>query len=320
MKSRSQPRAIDIAMQDMREDKEIVRDLWIKDIKEEDASYRDDDDTPLYLTLCGANGTDIILLSQAEVISLEKNGAISTAHVKKVVAIENNKQATLRLQKMISGLKILEKDVKSLLRGDSLTKFPDKEESTFLSARVINLDFNAPLIIENRDGEFGYPQVGWIQKIATIQRQSGNTYWKLYLTLNSSAIWQHDELSDILDFLKDNMESNLNFAMLLAKHAPELSEYVLNRNGDISSNTTLCQHLMMVFVPKKIASVLSGLGYIVSTQHNICYGGSNGSAPMVTWIIKCERSSLSSNTARIYNDSLNRIFSDFSNIEEKRAQ
>lgn len=146
-------RPIDEAMAEERPDKQTVRAIWLERAIEVDQEA-EDEEVPLYLTLAGSEAYDIALLIEHQIVKLTEIGGIAEESKGKIVAVERNAQAVFQLQRKYPNLKIIEKDITEMLRGNSLLTFPDRnsEERKYFRARIINLDFDIALNIRRMGG------------------------------------------------------------------------------------------------------------------------------------------------------------------------
>ena len=97
-------RPVDQAMNQERAEKLAIRALWLEEVKSIAEQYPDSE-VPWYLTLSGAEGRDIKLLIDEGLISLTEVGSIVEKDQHKVVAVENNNESVLQLQKKVRRIK-----------------------------------------------------------------------------------------------------------------------------------------------------------------------------------------------------------------------
>lgn len=69
------PRGVDQAMAAERPEKQTVRGIWVEEVRRVQDAARPKG-VPLYLTLPGAHGGDILALADEGIIELAENGAI----------------------------------------------------------------------------------------------------------------------------------------------------------------------------------------------------------------------------------------------------
>lgn len=279
-------RAIDGAMSEERPAKRYIRDLWTKrtkDIANETAAM----EVPLYLTLSGASGLDLVALIKEGIIKTTEVGSISSECQSKFGAIERNSSAIAELQRRFPGLKIFGQPIESLVRGSKLTAYPNGEHERWCRARVINLDFDSSLGISEEDGEPQFPILTWIRKLAQLHANSPRIEWCLFLTLNSTIQWSKQVNDGVRSFLTSNFQKIDEFRER-AKTILGEELFKLLAQEAINFATlppTQQQKILMLFVPKKIAQLVRDQGWRIQTHCNLRYGGDDGEAPMVTWIL-----------------------------------
>lgn len=280
-------RPVDRAMGENRIPKKIVRSLWIEEIMKIHDQYDDESTEPLYLTLPGAEGHDIQLLIDNELISLTEVKSISEIDQKKIVAVESNNKSVLSLQKKFIGLKIKEVNFINLIHGEELFSWPPRrsEDEICCRAKVINLDLDSPLQAKE-SGVF--PVLRWIYKLCQIHTRPSPSDWTLFLTLHGELRLPSTINTWLREFLIDNMSREKKFNRYLKYFLGKDLYLKIKEDVSIDFNTfdrEDMQRLIMVIVPKIIAMKIHNNGWRVRTEKNLCYG-SEGNAPMVTWIIK----------------------------------
>ena len=303
-------RPVDLAMEEDRPEKRVIRNLWldqVKDIAQENPSS----DEPLYLTLPGAEGLDIQLLIENKLISLTEVRSIAEADQGKIVAVESNNQAVLSLQKKFVGLKIKEVDFRSFIHSEGIFSWPEGEDERYCRARVVNLDLNSPLKAEIVEQKIVFPVLEWIGKLCHIHAKPPRLNWTLCLTLHGEVTWSKDVDQFTQKFLRDNLGRE-----------PDFDERCRNFFGaDLYTKATgaECLHfdqlpredqqkVIMVLVPKLIAGHVHNAGWRVKTEVNLRYGGGEH-APMVTWIFKFEwEQSAQAEPNDTYREALREIF------------
>ncbi len=315
-------RQIDLAMANERPAKVAIRQLWLERAMLFNEQYPDDDDVPLYLTLSGAEARDIKLLVEHNIIRLTEIGAIAPEFQHRVVAIEQNPQAVLVLNKQFPGLKILQQNFGSFVKGNSLLSFPtNKDDVGYCCAKIINLDFQSSLELKKENGNIIFPIFNWIQKISLLHSQKkSQVNWCLCLTLNA-AINQPEIIGEFVQgFLKENYRSSPDFEIscrnllgdeiqnsIISDELLDLSEFTPEEN----------QKILMIFVPKKISSIVHNQNWHVRTLWNLCYGGNEGHAPMVSWILSFEWDERAAATPQtVYRESLIQILASAGRIED----
>jgi hypothetical protein len=281
------PRRIDSAMGENRPEKEKMRELWVDAVRAVDC---DSSGPPLYLTLPGAHGLDIQRLIDAGLVRLERNGAIASEDLWKVVAVESNNQAFLSLKERLSGLRVLNQDIRGILASTGPLTWPQGEHERWCRAHVVNLDLNSSLRCERVDGGRSvFPTVQLIWKLAQLHLKPPALDWVLCLTLAAKIDWEEEHCHMVHQFLRENFEREERFAGAcrallggrLFKSLSGSEPLDMNRLSGADQ-----QALLMVFVPKKIVSETHGLGWRVTTTHNLRYGGASRSQRMVSWLIR----------------------------------
>lgn len=282
-----QSRPVDSAMADNRLEKRIIRNLWLEEVLIV-ANQKPSSEEPLYLTLAGAEGRDIDLLIENGLISLTEVGSIAEKDQGKVVAVEPNNQAVLKLQKKFAGLCIRQVDFRSLIRSEGQFRWPEGKDEKDCRARVVNLDLNSPLKAEARSGAVVFPVLAWIDKLCQIHAKEPRIDWALCLTLHGEVVWPEDVNHYTHKFLCENIARVSQFDEGCKKIFNE-KLYQVATGEDVPNFTELDredqQKLIMVLVPKIIARLVHDKGWRVKTERNLMYGGGNH-APMVTWIVK----------------------------------
>jgi hypothetical protein len=305
-------------MAEDRPQKQTVRSLWL-DAVTQFAEAFPDDPHPLYVTLSGAEGRDIALLIEAGLIQTTETGAISTVHRHRVVAVERNTVAVIALQKKYPGLKILEHPFQNLVRGDSPLRWPDGDDVRHCRARVVNLDLDETLSARKDAGEIRFPVLSWISKLAQIHAVD-RLDWSLCFTLHGEIEWDSQTSVAVCDFLVENFRCEEAFATASQSFLGSVvfSRILDERPIDLSAvDVGDQQRILMVFVPKKIASLVCQQGWKVSTGRNLRYGGTGGHAPMVTWIVNFSwHAQASSNPDPVYRACLREILNGVGAIEE----
>lgn len=276
-------RPVDVAMRADRPAKDAVRSKWIevlKGLQDQPGPY------PSYLTLPGAEGKDIQLLVENGLISLTENGGIATESVNYCVAVENSKIAVFNLQKRYPGLRIIEQDIKSVLRGDSGLVYPDRADRPYCQAHVVNLDLQQTLAGEFVADDVSFPVFRWIEKFGSLHLDCPHRSWHLLLTLNATVEWSSDLCGWVTDFLRDNFEKVAAFREGASRVlAPEVFKAIQDGKKTAFGKLQLPvrQRLLLVIIPKAIGYFLCRQGWRITTKLNAEYIGANG-APMVTFI------------------------------------
>lgn len=282
-----QSRPVDSAMADNRPEKRIIRNLWLEEVLAV-AKRNPSSEEPFYLTLPGAEGRDIQLLIENGLVSLTEVGSIAEEDQGKVVAVESNNQAVLKLQKKFAGLCIRQVNFGSFIRSEGQFSWPEGKDEKYCRARVVNLDLNSPLKAEVRSGDVVFPVLAWIDKLCQIHAKEPRIDWTLCLTLHGEVVWPEEVNHYTQKFLCENIGREPKFDEGCKEIFNE-KLYQVATGEDVPNFTELDredqQKLIMVMVPKIIARLVHDKGWRVKTERNLMYGGGNR-APMVTWIVK----------------------------------
>lgn len=280
-------RPIDRAMGQGRADKHTVRMFWLEEARDYTNRYPEDEE-PLYLTLSGAEGLDVQLLTEHGLINLTETGAIATEDEGKIIAVESSAQAVLHLQKRHKGLKILQKDFQSLVRGNEYFSWPEGEERRYCRARIVNLDLNSELQAKQQKEYIDFPIIAWIDKVAALHTAAPTRDWSLCLTLHAEINWNNEVCNFAQEFLRDNFRSESDFA----KSCQNLFGEDLYKDIDSKTSVDFAvlsleaqQQVLRVIVPKLIAKRIQNQGWRMVTKRNLRYGGEE-TAPMSTWIMR----------------------------------
>lgn len=304
-------RPVDRAMSAERVEKKAIRTLWLSVIREVAAQYPETE-VPWYLTLSGAEARDVQLLIDEGLIALTEVHSIREKDQHKVVAVENNNQAILELQKKLPGLKIKKAQFQELIRGEKIFSWPDGDDEKYCRAHVINLDLNAPFRGTICSEDVVFPVLHWVKKLCQLHSKPPRYDWTLCLTLHGEVVWPEEVNTWIKNFLLENLRREPEFAAACREFlGEELVTLVTGgaaidfRNLDRAEQ----QKVIMVMVPKMIAKLVHIEGWEVSTQHNLSYGQEE-CAPMVTWIVRFTWSAeKSSQPDALYRAALRDIFS-----------
>ena len=280
-------RPIDRAMDQERTEKQTVRMFWLEEARDYASRYPEDEE-PLYLTLSGAEGRDVRLFTEHELINLTETGAIETKDQGRIIAVESSGQAVLRLQRQYKGLKIVEKDFRSLVRGDEYFNWPEGKERRYCRARIVNLDLNSGLRAKQQEGRIDFPIIAWIDKVATLHTAAPKRDWSLCLTLHGEINWNNEVCDFAQEFLRDNFRYEPTFAESCRNLFGEaLCEGIEGEASvDFSDlGVESQQQVLMVIVPKLISQRVQNQGWRMVTKRNLRYGGDE-TAPMSTWIMR----------------------------------
>ena len=322
--SQSVGRPIDAAMAVNHPAKEAIRELWIKQVNDFHTIHTDND-VPLYLTLCGKFALDIKMLVDRGIVKLTESGAIATESRNRVIAVERASLAVLEISRLYPGLKILDKDFDFLIKGKSLIDYRGRENKEdydkICCARIINLDFDTSLDAENAEEGIIFPAFKWVQKVSQIHAdKKPSESWCLCLTFNGSINWTQTASDSVRDFLLENYSMSPEFeASCRSLFGANLQNKIVDTGVPVdfsSLSNEDKQKLLMVFVPKKIARLVHGQGWLVKTTWNLHYSGGGG-APMVTWILSYEWDTQASSTPNaVYKKSLLEIFASPGRVED----
>jgi hypothetical protein len=285
--------------------KTAIRNKWLEILQAVNAV---DSPHPIYLTLPGAEGKDIQLLIDEDLIRLTETGAIDPRSSNYCVAIENSPSAVLALQKRFPGLRILEQNVQSILRGESLLQYPERgEHRVSCQAHIINLDLQATLTGEMSEGDALFPVIRWIEKFAALQSECDHhNEWHLLLTLNATVEWSAEVCQWVSDFVRDNLTNEATFSVSATNLLGE------QLTGDITRGETIeftqlsladRQTFLLVLVPKTISHFLCSRSWEIETKLNASYMGSND-APMVTFIFRIAKARRNRRGAQLYSESV----------------
>ncbi len=240
----------------------------------------------LYIsTLPGAMGGEINFLIEEGILRRTETGAIHAEDLNKIVAVESSKTAQIKLLKQFPGLNVLQMSIQSLIRGEGQLNFPDnQDEIIYCKAKIINLDLNEPLKVDEAKNEIFIPVVEWIKKFCLLHKEDGID-WSLCLTLHGEIFWNANVNAQVINFLIDNCNHDNGFREMLVMHLGEqTAQAIFNSQIDftnIEQNTM--QKVAMILIPKLLVQYAVNHGWLIKTIHNYAYAGGGG-APMVTWI------------------------------------
>lgn len=292
-----------------RPEKTTVRQLWVDEIARVDGTP-DPGGVPLYLTTPGALGQDIALLVEHGILELEETEALKEPEKLRLVAIENSVMARIELRKHFPGIKVLETDLRSVLKAENMMNFPDKAQRPLFRARVVNLDLQERLEAEVADGQLRFPLLTLVHKIAVLHTEPA-VDWTLCLTMHGEASWPGNSAKRACEFLIANFERDPTFA---AQAQSTLGQDIYDaicagKNKPLKELNRDQQCLvLMVLVPKRIAFDAHRHGWSVDTVENLRYGGTDERAGMVTWIMRFEWDERGTTEAdALYNEALSRI-------------
>lgn len=302
-------RAVDEAMAADRPEKATVRQLWVEEVARVDGTP-DPGDVPLYLTTPGALGKDIALLIEHGILELEENEAVKEPEKLRLVAIENSLIARVELRKRFPGIKVLETDLRSVLKAENMMNFPDKSQRPLFRARVVNLDLEDPLEAEVADGQLRFPLLTLVHKIAVLHTEPA-VDWTLCLTMHGEAIWHGHSAKKACDFLIANFERDATFAaQAQVTLGLDVFDAICTGRGRVLKELERRDQrlVLMVLVPKRIAFDAHRYGWSVDTVENLHYGGAGNKAGMVTWILRFKWDERATTEADVlYGEALARI-------------
>jgi hypothetical protein len=309
-------RPVDEAMAADRPEKNTVRQLWMEEIARVDGTP-DPGDVPLYLTTPGALGKDISLLVEHGILELEENEAVKEPEKLRFVAIENSLIARIELRKQFPGIKVLEADLRSILKAENMMNFPDKSQRPLFRARVVNLDLESPLEAEVADGQLQFPLLTLVHKIAVLHTEPP-VDWTLCLTMHGEAIWRGHSAKRACDFLTANFERDATFAsQAKATLGQDIFGAICTGKGKALKELGRSDQrlVLMVLVPKRIAFDAHRHGWSVDTIENLHYGEADDQAGMVTWMLRFKWDERATTEAdSIYREALPRILARHGHI------
>lgn len=248
-----------------------------------------DESSPLYLTLCGAEGKDIQAAIEAEIISSNEVGGIATEDLSTCVAVERDSEAVLSLQRKFPGLSIVEHDLDTIVSGPSLTAWP-KEHRNNGRSRVINMDLNGSFRARANAAASSFPIARQIEKFAQLHAIDPAIDWSLYLTVNATIDWNQQTWIHVRRILSQNMQRNVDFAAGLSRVCcAEVFEKISSESCPVDELSPQDrQGVLMAFIPKAVCQSLPD-GFTMNVLQSIRYGGESGVAPMVSLIIDFKR-------------------------------
>jgi hypothetical protein len=306
---------VDAAMEAARPEKAVVRELWW-DLIQEHGDQHDYAASPVYVTLCGAEGRDIQMLIDRGFLGLTEVGSIVPEHSSRVVAIESRPQAILTIKEKFPGLRVIEQPIQNIVAGMDLTNWPQGSYQAVCRGLIINLDLNGSLKAAVHADQIVFPVIRWVEKFALLHATEPALDWFLCLTLNASLDWSEGVVEGVQAFLRENFDTIDNFAEAARAHfGDELFEQVSQGVANLPTlDSDACQRMLMTLVPKRLAHIVSAQGWRVETRRNLRYGGGD-TAPMVTWILRFSRDERGfGNPQLVYRDSLDTIHAEVAAI------
>ncbi len=318
-KRRAAPRPVDIAMGAERPEKSYMRQQWAIAARNADHDSRALN-VPLFLTLSGAKGLDIDVLIRDGLILQTETGAIAPESQERLIAVERSPDAVIELKHKFPGLKIRGENLACLLRGDKLTRYPDRNDSEICRAAVVNLDLDEILEADQEDNNISFPVMNQIKKLSVLHATNPRVNWCLCLTLHGEIRWSEPVWQSMQVFLSENFRNDQDFSDTAREFlGGELHGQVIAERIDQQANLNVQsqQRLLMLFVPKKIAHLVNADGWTVRTEQNVRYGGNADCAPMVSWVLKFESyGQAGRGPQHAYTESLRSILSAPSYIDE----
>jgi len=205
-------------------------------------------------------------------------------------------------------LPIKEVNFQSLIRGEGPFAWPRGEEKKICQSRIINLDLNSILKCHETNGQIVFPVLEWIKKLCQIHTYPNGIDWTLCLTLHGEINWSQSVINFTENFLKENFEREEIFKDSCENFLGDELFRKLTSDADIDLSSwdwTSQQKYLMVFVPKYILKLVHTDGWKINTEYNLRYGGEDGKAPMVSWIMKFELDPINAaKPDKIYRESL----------------
>jgi hypothetical protein len=272
------------------------------------------------LTLPGAGGLDVKRLVDAGLVRLAENGAIHSDDAWKVVAVESDNDAYLAVKRCLPGLRVLNENIRGILASTGPLTWPRGEHEHWCRAHVVNLDLNSSLRCE-RDAQRAliFPTMQLIWKLARLHLKEPALDWALCLTVAAQINWAVEDCEFVQRFLRENFRREESFAndcrKLLGVELFDAlcAEQVVEMNALTRAEQ---QAILMVFVPKKIVADTYTQGWLVTTTHNIRYGGRGGSQRMASWVIQFTREPrVSAEPQAVYSECLAQALSGVRTIQ-----
>ena len=309
-------------MLDERPEKDTMRDLWaarVGEILEQDPGAEEE---PLYLSLCGAKGLDIVKLAEHGIIARTETGAIAQKDLGKLYAIESDESAALVLKDEFFGLDVIGNSLENILQMPSDLAWPSKKLRKILRSRVVNLDLNCSLAVELKQKQLHFPVVKMVEKFSRIHAEAPHVNWTLCLTLHADLSLDPGAFDQIAVFLAENFSKEADYAGASCALLGE-DLYGLLSEGSCEDGTASelepeeVQALLMALIPKRIISDTHRHGWKVSTRRNIRYGSGLDVAPMVSWILDFEWDPRGSSApATLYSESLKTAIAGIEEIDQ----
>jgi len=319
--------SVTLAMAEERPEKDTMRVLWAECVggiaaKGAPTSGDGRQAPPLYLSLCGAKGLDIVKLVDHGIVARSKTGAIAEEDLGRIVAIESDAGAALELQRKFPGLDVLDRKVEDLLSMPSDTAWPKNKLKRIFRSQVVNLDLNTSLAARIKQNQLQFPVLKMVEKLAVLHAQDPHVDWSLCLTLHADLSFDSGAIARISSFLAENFKREEVYAaassgllgeeLYGALSAGKCPDELVDGLGieDV-------QNLLMALIPKRIINDTHRHGWKVTTRRNLRYGVAP-SAPMVSWILDFQWDPRGSSAPReLYSESLEKAVAGVEEIDTK---
>lgn len=237
---------------------------------------------PLYLTLPGADGRDLLMARDEGLIGVTEVGSLAPEHMEKVVAVESSLHAVANLLRVLPGLKVLEQPIQSLIRGEGMTSWPEARDRRWCRAIVVNLDLNQPFTGRTRDGTPTYPIANWVRKLGVLHAESPAVPWSLLLTLHGEAVLDAEARAETRTALIDNAARVESFREGLQRLIGVDPAALDASDASFALDREEMHRLLLALVPKRLAKELPP-GWGMAVRWCYTYGGSESDAPMVAF-------------------------------------
>lgn len=275
--------AVNQAMASHHPAKAVVRSWWVEAARE----HKDQAvhlGVPMYLTLPGEEGYDVLAMIDAGLVSTNESGGIAEDDARLVVGYEKHMPTLASLKNKIPGLAVRPCSVSDALGGAAPEAAPqNKSVRTDFRATVVNLDMNES-IKPNRAGAWEVPQL--ISKIGLVHIATSDrsvvSPWTLCITLRAEFYGDPNFKEDQIGCLRD-ASSSTAFASFIKQRAPWITaDYVVS----IESDRTRIQMAVLMVTCVHVVEILSAQGWTPKFRRAGFYQhDSPGSAPMVTLVV-----------------------------------
>jgi hypothetical protein len=237
-----------------------------------------------------------------------------------VVAVESSNEAVLELNRAYPGLKILEHKLEDLLQVSTDLAWPSKANRPWFRARVVNLDLTQSLRAEVRQGQLVFPVLRIVEKVARLHAEEPCVDWTLCLTLHGEIHWSAQADAMACQFLAGNFRDHPTFCeQARAVLGDPLHADICSRPTKVRVSELSVPHqgaILKMLVPKRIAFDSHQRGWLVATVENLSYGGVEGRAPMVSWIMRFSWDPrASTEAAALYRESLGTALENHGHID-----